>query len=112
MLGDFISAILAKFVALAQWFGELAKAVFQALWDFVRDAVCWPFEQIMDIVVAAVSGLDLSGIGNYTGTWGTLPGEIINVLGLIGLGEASAIVVTAIGIRLVLQLIPFTRLGS
>ncbi|CAN7541488.1 DUF2523 domain-containing protein [Acidovorax sp. LjRoot118] len=112
MLGDFISAILAKFVALAQWFGELGKAVFVALWDLLRDAMCWPFEQIMDIVVSAVSALDLSGISTYTGTWGTLPAEIINVLGLIGVAEVSAIIITAIGIRLILQLIPFTRLGS
>ncbi len=112
MLGDFISAILAKFVALAQWFGELGKAVFVALWDLLRDAMCWPFEQIMDIVVSAVSALDLSGISTYTGTWGTLPAEIINVLGLIGVAEVSVIIITAIGIRLILQLIPFTRLGS
>ncbi len=112
MLGDFISAILAKFVALAQWLGQLAKAAFTAAWDFVRDAMCWPFEQVMDIVVGAISAIDLSGISAYTGTWGTLPAEIINVLGLIGVGEASAIIVTAIGIRLILQLIPFTRLGS
>ncbi|EJE52903.1 Protein of unknown function (DUF2523) [Acidovorax sp. CF316] len=112
MLGDFISAILAKFVALAQWFGELGKAVFTALWDLLRDAVCWPFEQIMDIVVTAVSALDLSGLSNYTGTWHTLPAELLNVLALIGVAEASAIIITAIGIRLILQLIPFTRLGS
>lgn len=112
MLGEFFSSILRKFVALAQWIGELGKAVFAAAWDFVRDAFCWPFEQIMDIVVSAVSALDLSGISTYTGTWGTLPAEIINVLGLIGVAEVSAIIITAIGIRLILQLIPFTRLGS
>jgi len=112
MLGDFISAILGKFVALAQWFGQLMVAVFQAAWDFIRDAFCWPFEQVMDIAVAAISAIDLSGINAYANTWGTLPAELINVLGLLGVGEASVIIVTAIGIRLVLQLIPFTRLGS
>lgn len=112
MLGEFISAILRKFVSLAQWIGELVKAVFQAAWDFARDVVCWPFEQAMDIVLSAVQAIDLGPINNYTGAWGTLPAEIINVLGLIGVGEASVIIVTAIGIRLVLQLIPFTRLGS
>lgn len=112
MLGDFISAILAKFVALAQWFGELGKAVFTALWDFVRDALCWPFEQLMDVVVSAVQAIDMSGFAGVLGAWGSLPGEILNVLGLLGIAEASAIIISAIGVRLVLQLIPFVRLGS
>lgn len=112
MLGDFISAILAKFVALAQWLGQLCTAAFVALWDFARDVACWPFEQVMDIALSAISAIDLSGITAYTSTWGTLPAEIVNVLGLLGVGEASVIIITAIGVRLVLQLIPFTRLGS
>lgn len=112
MIGEFFTALLGKIGSAVGWIGDLFKAVFVALWDFIRDAICWPFEQAMEIVVGAVSALDLSGISSYTGTWGTLPAEIINILGLIGVGEASAIIVTAIGIRLILQLIPFTRLGS
>lgn len=112
MVGQFFSMLFAKLAAIVTWFGKLAVAIFTAGWDFVRDAFCWPFEQIMNIVVSAVSSLDLSGLQSYTSAWGSLPGELINILGLLGVGDASAIIISAIGIRLVLQLIPFTRLGS
>ncbi|ATA56526.1 hypothetical protein CKY39_27290 [Variovorax boronicumulans] len=104
--------LLSKLAAIVEWFGKLAVAVFQAAWDFIRDAACWPFEQVMEIVVSAVQAVDLAPVTSSLQSWGTLPGEILNMLGLLGVGQAAAIIVAAIGIRLVLQLIPFTRLGS
>lgn len=104
--------LLAKIVALAVWLGELAVAVFVALWDFIRDAVCWPFEQMLKIAVEAVNALPLDSLTQNLTGWGSLPADLLNVLGLLGVGPAIAIIVAAIGIRLVLQLIPFTRLGS
>lgn len=106
------SILFAKITAVVEWFGALFVAVFVALWDFIRDAVCWPFEQIMDIVVSAVSAIDMSGISSQVGSWGALPGELLNILGLLGVGTAASIIVAAIGVRLLLQLIPFVRLGS
>lgn len=111
-MGGFFTTLFAKLAAIVQWFGKLAVAVFKAAWDFIRDAVCWPFEQIMDVVITAVSALDMSQLQTYSSSWSTLPGELVNILGLLGVGQAAAIIVAAIGIRLVLQLIPFTRLGS
>lgn len=104
--------LFAKIAAVLKWIGELWVDIFKALWDWIRDAACWPFEQIMEIVVSAVQALPLDGMQQNLQAWGELPGEVINILGLLGVGEASAIIVAAIGIRLVLQLIPFTRLGS
>ena len=110
-MGAFFSALLAKIAAVAKWFGDLFVAVFVALWDWLKDGFSWCFEQVMDVAIAAVSSIDVSGIST-AGGWGALPAEVINILALIGVGEATAIIVAAIGIRLVLQLIPFTRLGS
>lgn len=112
MLAKFFGMILAKIAAVVGWFGELAVAVFEALWDFIRDAVCWPFEQLLDVVVTALSEIEITDLSEKIFVWDGLSSEVINVLGLLGVGQASLIVVTAIGIRLVLQLIPFTRLGS
>lgn len=112
MLAKFFNLIISKISAVLTWIGDLFKAVFIALWDFIRDAVCWPFEQIMDIVLAAVSAVDMTGISSQVGAWGSLPSELLNILGLLGIGTAASIIVAAIGVRLVLQLIPFTRLGS
>jgi len=112
MLAKFFTAIFAKIAAVVAWFGELAVAIFEAMWDFVRDAACWPFEQLLDVIVSALSAVDTSSIDSSVFVWNGLPAEIVNILGLLGVGQASLIVVSAIGIRIALQLIPFTRLGS
>lgn len=106
------SILFAKIAAVVKWLGQLYVAVFEAAWDFIRDAACWPFEQAMDIVVGAIEAIDMTGLSSQVGAWGSLPSEIVNILGLLGIGTASAIIVAAIGVRLVLQLIPFVRLGS
>lgn len=106
------SILFAKIAAVVKWLGQLAVAVFEAAWDLVRDAFCWPFEQLMEIVVSAIQAIDMTGLSSHVGAWGSLPSEIVNILGLLGIGTASAIIVAAIGVRLVLQLIPFVRLGS
>jgi len=112
MLAKFFNLIISKIAAVLTWIGNLFKAVFTAGWDFIRDAVCWPFEQIMDIVLSAISSIDMTGISDQVGAWASLPAELLNILGLLGIGIAASIVVAAIGVRLVLQLIPFVRLGS
>ncbi|MFS2047855.1 DUF2523 family protein [Variovorax sp. Varisp41] len=104
--------LLAKIAAVVKWFGDLFVKVFVALWDLIRDAACWPFEQVMKIAVSAVQAIDLSGIQPYVSQAGSLPAEMLNILGLLGLGTCCSIIVAAISIRLILQLIPFTRLGS
>lgn len=100
------------FDKLFSWFGELAVAVFKACWDFLGDGVCWALEQLLGVAVAAANALDLSGLQGHSSDWTMMPPEIINVMQLSGLAVAIPIVVAAIGIRLVLQLIPFVRLGS
>lgn len=110
-MGAFFSSLFAKIAAVAKWFGDLFVAVFVALWDMVKDGFSWLFEQVMDVAIDAASTIDVSGI-SAAGGWGSLPAEVINILALIGVGEATTIIVAAIGVRLVLQLIPFTRLGS
>ncbi|KQW25700.1 MULTISPECIES: DUF2523 family protein [unclassified Acidovorax] len=112
MLAKFFNLIIEKISAVLTWIGNLYKAVMTAGWDFIRDAACWPFEQIMDIVVSAIQAIDMTGLASQVGAWGSLPAELLNILGLLGIGTASAIIVAAIGVRLVLQLIPFVRLGS
>ncbi len=106
------SILFSKIAAVVEWLGALYVAVFVALWDFIRDAFCWPFEQLMDIVASSIQAIDMSGLSAQVGAWGALPAEVLNILGLLGIGTASAIIVAAIGVRLVLQLIPFVRLGS
>ena len=104
--------LFSKIAAVVAWFGKLFIQVFKDLWEIVLDAWTWPFEQIMKIIVSAVSAIDLSGIESYVNAAGALPAEIMNVLSLLGIGTITSIIVAAITIRMVLQLIPFVRLGS
>lgn len=106
------SMLLAKIVAALVWLGQLFVAVFVALWDLLRDALTWPFEQVMTLIQTALGAIDLSGISTSGLNMGTVPAEMMNLLSLLGIGTALGMIVAAIGIRLLLQLIPFTRLGS
>lgn len=107
-----LSMIIAKIAAAVAWFGELFVSLFVALWDMARDAFAWLFEQCLDVAISAVSAIDVSALTSNLNTWGSLPAEVLNVLAVLGVGQAVSIIVAAIGIRMVLQLIPFTRLGS
>lgn len=98
-------------VDMLKWIGDLFKSVFVALWDIFKDIFSWIFDQLLDVVISAISAIDVSALEKVVG-WGDLPSEIINILGLLNIGAASGIILSAIGIRLVLQLVPFTRLGS
>jgi hypothetical protein len=104
--------LFAKIAAVLTWIGKLWIAIFVAVWDVCKDAFSWLFEQVLKVAVTAIGALDVSGLQGYASSAGSLPGDLLNVLGLLGVGTAISIISAAIAIRLVLQLIPFTRLGS
>ena len=104
--------LFAKIAAVVQWFAKLFLGVFTSLWDLITDVPCWLLEQAMDVAISALSAFDFSGITGALGSFNELPAELINILGLLGFAEAMGIIATAITIRIGLQLIPFTRLGS
>lgn len=106
------SLLISKLAAIVGWFADLAKAVFVAAWDLMKDAVSWVVEQFLQIATAAVQSINVGAITDHLGVWGSIPGDVLDVLAALGLGTAFSIIATAIVIRLGLQLIPFTRLGS
>ena len=97
---------------LLKWFSDLFVSIFKAAWDMLNDVFAWLLEGLLSIAVSAANSLDVSQLEGFSSSFGDMPAEIINVMQLAGLGTASQIVIAAIGIRLVLQIIPFTRLGS
>jgi hypothetical protein len=107
-----LTFILAKISAALGWIGKLFIAVFLAGWDFIRDAFAWVFEEVCKVAIAAVGAIDVSGLSGAAGWWGSVPAEVLNIAGLVGIGEALGIIFAAILIRITLQLIPFVRLGS
>ena len=108
---DFVDWIKETITTLVKFFSDLVVNIFKAAWDLLTDLVSWVIEQLLGLVVSAVNALDLGGLQGFASGSG-LPEEILNVMALCGVGSAVAIITTAIGIRIALQLIPFTRLGS
>jgi hypothetical protein len=111
-MGNLFSMLFAKVAAVIQWISDLWVAIFVAAWDLVKDAFAWLFEQVLKVAVSAIGAIDTSAIDGYAGQVGALPAELLNILGLLGVGSAINIITAAIVIRMVLQLIPFVRLGS
>lgn len=105
-------ALINTLKAFAQFNLDCLQQIFVDAWEIITDQPVWIFDKLLDLVQSAVSALDVSAISQAVGAFGQLPAEIVNMLGLLGVGEALAIITGALIIRLVLQLIPFVRLGS
>ena len=94
-------------------FTDFAKALLLSVLDMLKDLFFFIFDAILSLLVTLLSGLsffiDAFDVSNY---WQDLPSEVTNIMGLVGLGECMGLIITALIVRLSLQLIPFTRLGS
>lgn len=112
-MGAFFTAILSKIVSLAAWLGALAVAAFAALWLLGTDLGAWVFEQCLDVVISVLNSVSLNlEMFNPAQYIGGLPPEVVNMLGLCRIGESMGIIAAACAIKVMLQLVPFTRLGS
>ena len=100
--------LLSKIVALSAWIGALTVAVFSALWLVVKDAWAWPFDQMLSVSVSAVSSVDTSQL-SAVNAWGSLPADVLNILGLLGVGTAVSIITAAIGILSLIHISEPTR---
>jgi hypothetical protein len=84
-----------------------------SLFDMLKDFFIWIMEQLsnvglllLDSVGSMLSGLDISSY------WGLIPPETAYFLNVIGISQAVGMIVTCLGIRFLLQIIPFVRWGS
>ena len=111
-MGALFTLLFAKIAAVVAWFGALAVAAFVALWLVVMDGFSWLFEQVLTVALAAIAAVDTETLTDLAAAAGPLPASVVNVLLLLGVDIATVIITSAIAVRLVLQLIPFTRLGS
>ncbi|WP_231067489.1 hypothetical protein [Ideonella dechloratans] len=107
-----MTLLLSKIAALATWLGELAVAAFTAFWLMLTDVLVWSFDAFLGLAVTLVGSIDLGGLTAYTADWAGLPPSTIEAMQAVGLSSAVGIVAVAIGVRVLLQLIPFVRLGS
>lgn len=109
-IGRFFTDLLAKIGQALEWFGRAFIQVFVDAWEMLTDLPAWLFESVLDLAVLIIGALpELPAVPDY---WSKLGGDALNILGLLDLHYCLGLLVSAIGIRFILQLVPFTRLGS
>lgn len=112
-MGGFFTAILGKIVSLAGWIGTLAVACFAAFWLLGTDLGAWLFDQVLGIVISVLNSFEYSmELFDPSPYLSGLPPDLLNMMGLLHFGEALAIIGSACILRILMQLVPFTRLGS
>ena len=88
-------------------------SILLTLIEMVKDVFIWIFEQFMDLIIVILDGLgslfDGLNIASYINA---IPPSAAYFAAASGLGQATGMIVAALTIRFLLQLIPFTRLGS
>lgn len=90
----------------------LVEKIFTSVWIMLKDFFLWVFDQLMSLVVALLSDVDLSAITQNLIVFNQIPEDILNILGLLGFSQCMSIIGGALVARIFLQLIPFVRLGS
>jgi len=114
-LGSWLDGLWKAFKAWFTFFYDVIVSFFQSffltLYDLLKDVFLFVVDSIFKLLESIIGSLpfDFEFLSPCNSS---LSAEIMNILGLVGIGEAMGIIVTAIGIRILLQLIPFTRLGS
>ncbi len=87
--------------------------VYVSIRNVLFDIPPWILDQVLSIASALLGSvlaiLEPIDISQYLSS---LPSEVSWTLSMIGIPQCLAIISTAIVVRLLLQLIPFTRLGS
>lgn len=109
-MSDLIEWLFGAVYQIVAWALSFGKAVVRAIWDMLSDVACWVFDQGMSLAISMASYLDISALEIHMDA--NIASATYNVMNLLGIQQVATIIVAAIGVRLLLQLIPFTRLGS
>jgi hypothetical protein len=92
-------------------FFDLLVSAFSVLWELFREGLKLLFfffyDGFLSLVTAIVTAVDFGVLGlNTVLDWSNLPPQMLYVIGQIGLQESIVIIVSAITIRMTLNLIP------
>jgi hypothetical protein len=90
----------------------LVVKVFSSVFLMLKDVIFWAFEQILDLLTSILQAVNLHFLDGPIAAFSSIPEPVMNVLGLLGFGDCLTLIGSAILVRVGLQLIPFTRLGS
>jgi len=91
---------------------DLVQKVFSSLWLMLKDFFIFIIDQLLSLSETILGSVDLSDITQHFGIFQQIPESLLNILGLVGFAQCMVIIGAAIIVRILLQLIPFVRLGS
>ncbi|MDF5570861.1 DUF2523 family protein [Vibrio parahaemolyticus] len=101
---------------LVDLFNKLLVFLYQllvSLFNMLKDLFFWAVEQVMEMVNMLLSGVfALFAPVDMSQYMTSIPPTVSWVMAAVGLPQCLSIILAAITVRLMLQLIPFTRLGS
>ncbi|EMG7549831.1 DUF2523 domain-containing protein [Vibrio alginolyticus] len=101
---------------LVDLFNKLLVFLYQllvSLFNMLKDLFFWAVEQVMEMVNMLLSGVfALFAPVDMSQYMTSIPPTASWVMAAVGLPQCLSIILAAITVRLMLQLIPFTRLGS
>ncbi|MGD1438790.1 DUF2523 family protein [Vibrio harveyi] len=101
---------------LVDLFNKLLEFLYQlllTLFDMLKDIFLWIVEQVMNAVnMVLPSVFALFAPVDMSQYMTIIPPTVAWVFAAVGVPQCLSIILAAITIRLLLQLIPFTRLGS
>lgn len=106
--------------AILDWFANRWNDMIDFVWrivlsiyDMLKDFFIWILEQLSNVGLMVLNGLGSMFTGLDVGSyWGAIPPETAYFLNIIGLSQAMGMIITCLGIRIILQMIPFVRWGS
>jgi hypothetical protein len=105
--------MLDFFAELWNDFVDFSYSLLLSLLVMLKDLFYFILEQVFDLALLVLDGMGTLFNGlNISQYMSALPTQTISIISVIGLGEAMGMIVTCLSIRMLLQLIPFIRLGS
>lgn len=105
--------VLKPIADFGNWLIDILMSFALTIFELIKDAFLIIFDMFLGLTVVLLDGVGTAMQSiEITQYFSALPGEVQGVLAAVGLGEAVGLIVAALGIRILLQLIPFTRLGS
>lgn len=100
-------------VYILDWALTQVKSLALTLWDMFKDLLIFVADTVMTAGMLILEGFaEVLKLVDLTSHIGGMPAEVQYVMSVTGLGAALGIVMTAGAARLLMQLIPFVRLGS
>lgn len=99
--------------AIFTWVIDAVKGVLMAILTLVMDAFIAIMKMLLDLVLVILDTVgEVPGADFIQAAWMQIPETARDMALRLGMAEISVMIVSAITIRLILQLIPFVRLGS